>query len=178
MRIGIDFDNTLARYDDVFLRCASERGLLNAGFTGGKRAVRDAIRRGPGGELRWQCLQGHVYGEGIAGAGLFDGADAFLRRCRSEHATVLIVSHKTAELRDAALGWMRQNAFLEPERYGIGLEDVYWESTREDKLTRIRALQCTHFIDDLEEVLGHPDFPGGVVRLLLAPDREDRKSVV
>ena len=83
MRIGLDFDNTLIDYDRVFLAAARERGLVAPDFTGSKREVRDAIRLLPDGELAWQRLQGHVYGAGIGGAVLFDGADQFLQRCRA-----------------------------------------------------------------------------------------------
>ena len=34
-------------------------------------------------------------------------------------------------------------------------------------------LGCTHFIDDLEEVLAHPDFPVAVERLLFDPYTEN-----
>ncbi len=83
MRIGIDFDNTIITYDDVFLATARERGLVGADFAGRKQAIRDAIRLLPDGELSWQKLQGQVYGKGIAQAAMFEGVDAFLRRCRS-----------------------------------------------------------------------------------------------
>ena len=43
----------------------------------------------------WQQLQGYVYGAGIDGAVLFDGVDAFLRRCRGDRTRGFIVSHKT-----------------------------------------------------------------------------------
>jgi hypothetical protein len=44
---------------------------------------------------------------------------------------------------------------------------VYFEGTRTEKIARIVALGCTHFIDDLEEVFDDPAFPSGVERLLL-----------
>jgi hypothetical protein len=52
--------------------------------------------------------------------------------------------------------------------HGIARRDVYFESTRAEKLKRIAALTLTHFIDDLEEVLTDPDFPPGVERILFA----------
>ena len=47
--------------------------------------------------------------------------------------------------------------------------NVYFESTRAEKIERIIALSCTHFIDDLEEVFDDPAFPSNVERLLLSP---------
>jgi hypothetical protein len=175
LRIGIDFDNTLIRYDEVFLAVARERKLLGSMFSGNKQAVRDAIRRLPDGEIAWQRLQGQVYGKGIAKAAMFEGVDAFLRHCRAARHQVFIVSHKTelghadpdrVNLREAALGWMEAHGFFAPDIYGIARGNVFFEATRREKLRRIAALNCTYFIDDLEEVLTDPAFPAGVNRIL------------
>src|SRR5882724_12220006 len=120
-RVGIDFDNTIVTYDEVFRASARERGLIDARFSGSKQAVRDFIRLLPDGEFAWQRLQGHVYGNGIVGAAMFEGVDSFLRRCRAEGSTVFIVSHKTeyghhdaarVNLRKAALDWMTGQGFF------------------------------------------------------------------
>src|SRR5258708_39666194 len=83
MRIGLDFDNTIIRYDEVFLQAARERGLLGADFVGTKQQIRDAIRGLPDGEAKWQALQGYVYGSGMGGATLFGGLPEFLRRAQT-----------------------------------------------------------------------------------------------
>lgn len=175
LRIGIDFDNTIISYDDVFLATARAWGLLRADFTGSKQAICDFIRLLPDGELSWQKLQGHVYGKGLDHAAMFEGVDAFLRRCRLSNAQVVIVSHKTefghhdperVNLRDAARDWMTKHGFFRGSGYGIARDAVYFEATRQDKLARIRKLGCSHFIDDLEEVLSDPAFPRGVERIL------------
>jgi hypothetical protein len=174
-RVGLDFDNTIISYDDVFLSMAIKRGLVNTDFCGRKQAVRDSIRLLPDGELSWQQLQGQVYGKGIADAAMFEGVDSFLCRCRQENVSVAIVSHKTEfghhdsdriNLRDAARDWMTAHGFFRQDIYAIPAESVYFEETREGKLKRIAALGCTHFIDDLEEVLNDPEFPSGVERIL------------
>jgi hypothetical protein len=175
LRLGIDFDNTLVTYDRVFLARARGSGLLPAGFRGNKQAVRDAIRRLPDGELSWQRLQGYVYGQGIGGAAMFAGVDRFLRRCRRDGHAVFIVSHKTEyanhdpariNLRAAALDWMETRGFFDPRKYAIPRANVFFEDTRAGKLARIASLQCTHFIDDLIEVLADPGFPPGVGRVM------------
>jgi hypothetical protein len=176
-RIGIDFDNTIVGYDKVFLAAARERQLVGEHFVGDKRAIRDAVRLLPDGELKWQRLQGYVYGRGISDAVMFDGLDRFLRRCRSEAHTVMIVSHKTeyghfdanqVKLRQAAHSWMTAQGFFREDRYGIFSNHIFFESTRAEKLQRIADLACTHFIDDLEEVLSDPSFPPTVARILFA----------
>src|ERR1700687_4381644 len=95
LRIGIDFDNTIISYDDVFRSVAKRCGLIDPEFSGSKQAERDAIRVLPDGELAWQRLQGHVYGRGIDKAVMFEGVDGFLRRCRAAGHGVFVVSHKT-----------------------------------------------------------------------------------
>lgn len=176
-RIGIDFDNTIICYDAVFVAAAIDRGLVPGDFTGTKRSVRDAIRLLPDGELNWQRLQGHVYGRGIAGATPFDGLEDFLQRCRRGGHSIAIVSHKTeyghfdparVNLREAALCWMEGRGFFG----AIRREDIHFEGTRAEKLARIGALELTHFIDDLREVLDDPDFPPGVERILFAGDAD------
>ena len=182
LRIGIDFDNTLVTYDEVFRSAARSRGLIGEGFSGTKQAVRDNIRLLPDGETSWQTLQGHVYGKGIVDAVMFEGADNFLRRCRTEGSLVFVVSHKTefghydparVNLRRAALDWMAARGFFQPEGYGIPIENVFFEGTRDEKLARIANLKCTHFIDDLEEVLADPKFPSGVTRILFSDTAQD-----
>lgn len=178
-RIGLDFDNTLIRYDAVFLRAARERGLVGPDCAGRKQAVRDQIRRLPSGEIHWQKLQGYVYGKGIAAATMFEGVDRFLRRCAQEGAAIVIVSHKTeyghddsdrVNLRDAAHAWMQARGFFSARGFGISADSVFFEGTRADKLTRIGALGCTHFVDDLEEVIADPRFPRSVTPILFSAD--------
>jgi hypothetical protein len=179
LRIGVDFDNTIITYDEVFRASAQSCGLLDAKFAGNKQAVRDAVRLLPDGERAWQRLQCEVYGKGIARAVMVDGFGAFLRRCWSENCSIVIVSHKTlyaamdpdrTDLRQAALKWMDAQNLLEGER-AIGRTNVYFENTRAEKIRRIATLGLTHFIDDLEEVLGDPSFPSDVKGILFGNER-------
>jgi hypothetical protein len=174
-RIGIDFDNTIISYQQAFLETAREYRLLPEHFIGAKQAVRDQIRLLPDGEREWMRLQGFVYGKGIGKAAPFDGVAEFLRRCHKQGDMVFIVSHKTefghfdtsgVNLRQAARDWIKTQGFLHHDEYGLSLENVYFEETRAAKLDRIGALECTHFIDDLEEVLCDPTFPPQVKRIL------------
>jgi hypothetical protein len=177
MRIGLDFDNTIIRYDEVFRAAARQRNLLPPDFAGTKQEVREAIRLLPDGELKWQALQGHVYGKGIGGAELFRGLSGFLRRVKARGDTVLIVSHKTrfghfdqdrVDLREAALNWMSERDFFAAAGFGIRRQDVHFLSTRDEKLARIGELGCDVFVDDLQEVLDDPAFPSQVRRILLS----------
>jgi hypothetical protein len=178
LRIGLDFDNTIITYDEVFCALAKCRGLIENAFSGRKQALRDAVRLLPDGELAWQRLQGEVYGKAIAQAKIVTGVADFLGRCRIEGCSVAIVSHKTeyghydpdrVNLRKAALDWMMAADLF--NGHGIVPENVYFENTRNEKLARIAKLSVDYFIDDLEEVLSDPDFPPRVTRILFADSK-------
>jgi len=185
MLIGIDFDNTLVTYDRVFRDAAVARGLIEPDFTGTKQQIRDRIRLLPDGELAWQRLQGFVYGKGIGRAQMCEGADRFLRRAFAEGFPIAVVSHKTeyghydsdrVNLHECARAWMRANGFFAIDGYAIPAENVFFEATRAEKLQRIASLGCTHFIDDLEEVLEDPEFPEGISRILFSQNRPIRTT--
>ena len=177
MRLGIDFDNTIASYDELFGRLARECGLLDGDVPAGKTAVRDAVRRGPAGEAGWQRLQALAYGHRVGEAVPFDGVAGVLAACRRAGLDLCIVSHKTRraasepdgpDLRQAALDWMAACGLFGPAT-GLSAARVTFCDTRAEKLAVIRRLGCTHFIDDLPELFREPAFPAGVCRLLFDP---------
>lgn len=175
--LGLDFDNTIVLYDDVFARLGQDSGLLPAGFSGGKRGVRAAIRALDDGEAKWTALQARVYGPGMALAVPSPGLLAFLARVRAAGLVPAIVSHKTefaaadpgTNLRDSARSWIAAQGLTDPAGGGIDPALVFFESTRAEKIERIRALNCRWFVDDLDEVFLEPDFPDGTARLLFTP---------
>jgi hypothetical protein len=179
--VGIDFDNTIISYDGVLHRLALERQLIDAGARKSKKHIRDTIRRGPDGELAWQELQAILYGPAIGDAVLIEGVADFVRACRRRGVRVYVVSHKTAcsnlgrstvNFRTAATTWMRQHRFFDHDGLGFDEQDVFYETTRQEKVARIAALGCTHFIDDLEETFLEQEFPSGVKKLLYNPHAE------
>ena len=95
MRIGLDFDNTLARYDHVFIAEARSEKLVSAKWHGKKTQLRDFLLSAQDGEMLWQKLQGRVYGPNMLQAKLFPGVAQFLIRCKYRGYEVCIVSHKT-----------------------------------------------------------------------------------
>ena len=185
MRLGIDFDNTIVRYDDVFAAAARLRGWIPENFNGTKKQIRDAVRLLDDGETKWQMLQGEVYGKRMAEALPFPGVIDFLRQAQNRNIELFIVSHKTrysafdplkADLRKAALHWLDINRLFDPTIYGLSRDRVFFEDTREDKIARIAELGCSVFIDDLEEVFEHPDFPVGIQRILFASENNASPS--
>lgn len=178
MILGIDFDNTIINYDEIFYTEARERGLIQPSHKRDKKNIRDAIRKIPNGEIEWQKLQACVYGEGIKGAKLVEGVKSFLQACHDQKIKVYIISHKTRysaldpkqiDLRQAAVEWMERNDFFVKKGLGLSAHQLFFESTRGEKISRIKNLQCTHFIDDLEETFLEESFPQNVEQILYRP---------
>jgi len=174
LRIGIDFDNTIACYDAAFYAAALERDLFDAEVAPTKGAVRDYLRR-TGREDAWTELQGYIYGPGMKFAALFPGLVEFLAAARERGIETHIVSHKTLhpylgpkyDLHAAARGFLCERGICDDL---VPSERVHFELTLPQKLSRIATLGCSHFIDDLPELLTERDFPSGADRLLVDPN--------
>ncbi len=174
--IGVDFDNTIVCYDDVFGRAALDLGLVPPHAATSKTAVRDHLRA-VGQEDRWTALQGIIYGPRMSDAPLFPGVAEFFARCRASRRPVAIVSHRTRfpylgerhDLHAAARDFLARHGFHDEAAIGLPRDRVFFEETKEAKLARIEALGCTTFIDDLPELLTDPRFPTGVRRILFGP---------
>jgi hypothetical protein len=175
--IGVDFDNTIVCYDELFWRLARERELIPQDTPPSKGAVRNALRAADREDV-WTELQGYTYGSRMAEARPFPGALEFFHRCRRSGVTAHIISHRTRypylgkrfDLHQAARDWLAAHGFHDPA--GIGLEEsrVHFELTKQNKLARIAAVGCTHFIDDLPEFLEESGFPAGVQGFLFDPN--------
>jgi len=176
--IGIDFDNTIASYDEPMHRLAVERGLISSGLPKNKKLIRDTIRALEDGESKWRALQVFSYGIGMPDARPMEGVKEFMGACKKRGIRVLIVSHKTeyanfgdptVNLREAALRWLEAQGFMDSKRFGVGRDRIYFEGTREEKIARIRTLGVTHFVDDLEETFLEESFPADVAKILISP---------
>lgn len=177
--LGVDLDNTIACYDTAFSVVAHELGLTDIPISLSKSQVKEVVLARPGGDLDWQRLQGQVYGKYIHLATVFPGFVEFLCRSKLAGHSVFIVSHKSehghfdntqVNLRDAALSWMTQHRIIGSDGTALLKSEIFFESTRREKLYRIGSLECTHFIDDLAEVLADPLFPEWTERILFLPD--------
>jgi hypothetical protein len=177
MIVGVDLDNTIVCYDELFYGAALERGWIPPAVEVAKQAVRDHLR-GLGEESRWTELQGYVYGAGMPRARPFPGVNRFFLRCRGEGIPVFVISHRTryphlgdrCDLHQAARQWLAAAGFHQPDGIGLPEERVFLEETREEKLCRIREVGCSHFIDDLPEFLAEPGFPERLRKILFDPN--------
>lgn len=182
LRVGLDFDNTLICYDSVFPALARRHGWLS-GKAASKSQVKEQLLREDGNDLRWQRLQAEAYGSGILKAKAFPGAEAFVRGALKAGHDVFIVSHKSktshfdpsVRLRESALKWLKDNRIVEnghPDPKRIPAKRVLFAATRDEKVAAIAKLGLDLFVDDLPEVLEHPNFPKATLGVLFAGGRD------
>ena len=176
MILGIDFDNTIVCYDQVFHRVAREQNLIPETVPASKGAVRDYLRQ-IGREDAWTEMQGLVYGPRLRDAEPFPGVLEFLSDAVCAGVPIRIISHKTRhpykgprhDLHQAARDWLERHGLFDVARIGLPRDSVYLEPTLAAKLERVASAGCTHFIDDLPELLAEPAFPNGVIKVLFDP---------
>lgn len=167
MRIGIDLDNTLADYRRPLEQLCALHGVSGKPADP-KLALREELRL-RGEEREWTRLQGELYGPLMREADLFAGAADTIRQWKAAGCEVCVVSHRTKhpilgekhDLHAFARSWI--------EGEELGVTDLFFEETKEAKLLRIGSLRCDLFIDDLPEILLHPEFPSATRKILFDP---------
>ncbi len=160
IKLGIDFDNTLITYDLLFKKAALEKNLIPINFPESKSLIRNYLRE-KGQEKLFTILQGEVYGSRIFEASQSEGMYDSLSKAKKNGIELFIISHKTKtpyegpkyNLHNAASNWLEKNLFFEKSGINIPRKNVYFEVTKTNKIKRIESLGCTHFIDDLPEIL-------------------------
>ena len=175
MLLGLDFDNTLISYDRLFRQVALEKAWIPAGTAAQKNAVRDHLRA-VGKEDNWTRLQGEVYGSRILEAEPYEGMQAALKLLAARDIAMRIVSHKTRtpylgepwDLHAAARGWLEQQGFHDRQGLAWAPDQVFFELSKEAKIARILALGCTHYVDDLPEILDM--LPDHIDKIYFAPN--------
>lgn len=174
MLVGLDFDNTIVLYDELFRRLAVERYGMPDAVPPSKVAVRAWFWSQPEGNTPWTELQGVVYGTRIQDAELAPGVEEFLTACVARGVHLAIVSHKTqypalgprVDLRAAARDFLAAKGLLDSQRTGLTLEQVSFCPTRDAKVAEIARRGCDAFVDDLPEVFSHPAFPAATRKVL------------
>lgn len=167
VRIGIDLDNTLIDYRRPLKRLCASHGLPGSPADP-KWALREELRS-RGEECEWTRLQGELYGPLMQEAELFAGAADTIRQWKAAGCLVYVVSHRTQhpivgekhDLHAFARRWIDERQ--------LDVADVFFEKTKEAKLMRIGFLRCDIFIDDLPEILLHPEFPAATRKILFDP---------
>jgi len=177
MRIGIDFDNTIVRYNELFHRIALEQDLITYDTAMTKSGVRSYLCS-LGRETDWTILQGLVYGLRMVEAVPYNGLHKFMFWAKSMGHELFIISHRTRlpalgpayDLHAAANAWIIANLQHDSEPY-LKFENIFFETEKSAKIERIRKCRCDLFIDDLPEILLMANFPSSTIRILFDPDK-------
>ncbi|MBI3558304.1 MAG: hypothetical protein HY074_18715, partial [Deltaproteobacteria bacterium] len=162
LKIGVDFDNTIISYRKLFHELAVAQGWVPPQPALSKEQVKSVLLKQDGNDLRWQSLQAKAYGPEILRAAPFEGFREFVSSAALQGHEIVIVSQKSVashydpsvRLREWALRWCAEQKIT-----GIAPGNIFFEATREEKVARISALKLDLFVDDLPEVLEHPEFP-------------------
>jgi len=175
MHLGLDFDNTLISYDILFRKVALEQDLIPQETDSNKNAVRDYLRSADR-EDEWTKLQGEVYGGRILEAAPYPGMKQALRSIAGLNVPLTIVSHKTKtpfmgkqwDLHAAARTWLNQHGMHLSSGPNISHERTFFELTKQAKCDRIVAVGCTHYVDDLPEILEM--LPDTIIKIHFSPE--------
>ena len=176
MRIGLDFDNTIACYDGVFHAAALDRGLIPTTLPHDKNSVRDHLNAS-GRKDAFTELQGYVYGARMDLVQPYSGVRDFVVAARDAGHELFIISHKTPfpllgpryDLHAAARGFLEARGFTGRDGV-IGNEDTFFEATKEEKVARGKALGIDLFVDDLPDVLAMAGWAEKTRKILFDPD--------
>jgi len=168
MRIGIDLDNTIIDYSYSFFKTAKEDNLISNRDPKNKKAIK-SILISKFDENVWTKLQGKIYGEKIMTAKKYKNFDNFVNCMSSKSIEIFIISHKTkypflgkkTNLHNSANLWIKKNV-----NNKIKKKNIYLETTLSKKIKRIKSLKLDYFIDDLEKVLNHKNFPNNCNKIL------------
>lgn len=178
MRIGLDFDNTIACYDEAIKLLADELFELPKELPRTKRALRDFLIN-EGREEEWTAFQGELYGPGMRYAQPFEGAIMTMKVLVDQGHELMIISHRTRwpyagqryDLHKAARNWIH-NQLQAVEVFRMNTKAVHLMCTKNDKLAKIKESRCQIFVDDLPEILESPMFPKSTIGVLFTPSSE------
>ena len=179
--LGLDFDNTIVCYDELFYKIAREKNLIGENTEKTKIAIRKHLQE-KGMDHIFTLLQGEAYGPRILEAKPAEGMLETLYELKEREIPMIIVSHKTKtpyagpkyNLHDSALDWLEYHNFF--AKYGMNWERsrIYLESTKESKIARITSTNCTHYIDDLPDILEM--LPDNITKIHYNPRKEQSNA--
>lgn len=172
-RIGLDFDNTIVCYDDVFKKVCLQFPDYPVKAERGKSSVKEyLVSRGM--EEEWTELQGMVYGPYMEDARPYSRAISVLKRLEALEYELYIISHRTKypyrgerfDLHQHAREWI-DNHLGEIAQFK-GAKNAYFLESLDEKIGKINELGCDYFMDDLKSVLSRDDIEEGVTKILFS----------
>jgi len=167
--IGIDLDNTIIDYSLAYEVISRQFGLETELID--RESIRSFLRLQDDGN-EWQRFQSILYTEGLISARPANGVDKFFELCRQQKVEISIISHKTEKtpihfgnknLRQCAVEWLNENCLV-PNL--VNHDHLYFCATQSEKVLTTNELGCDVFVDDLVEVLVHPELSKNTRKVL------------
>jgi len=180
MLFGFDFDNTLINYNHIFFSQAKKRKLINKNIRKNKNNIKKEIMR-KGNVVEWKKLQSVVYSQKINQAKVNKEMIRILQLLEKEKIKFCIISHKTKfpyygkkiNLHKVSNNWLNKNIFNKKNK--IKKCPCYFETSLDKKIKRIKSMQVTHFVDDLQKVLDK--IPDSIFKILYKEKKLNISSV-
>jgi len=176
IKIGIDFDNTIVNYEDVFYEVAIKKNFLPKSEKLNTKEEVKSYFISLDKENLWTEIQGLVYGKHISHAKKQPSLIEVLEYFKNDNYELFIVSHRTKypylgekiNLHIAAKDWIKNNLNkLIPE------DNIFFEETIENKISRANEIGINYFIDDLEKVLLNKIFSKNIKKILYDPYKKN-----
>ena len=169
--IGIDFDNTIINYNQVFYEVALKKKIIKAYIQKNKDSVKKYLLKNDKYD-DWVKLQGEVYSKYIKYARPFLGSIETITLMLEKKFEIFIISHKTKypysgqkiNLQKPALRWIKKNVC---NYSGLSSKNVIFCETKDLKIQNIKKVKCIAFIDDLEQIFKNRSFPKRCMKILL-----------
>lgn len=180
IRFGFDLDNTLIDYSASVLKYCQINNLKKCDNI---NELKQLLRKSNINNNAWQVAQCWLYTSGLDYANFSEGAIDFIYHLLKKNIEIYIVSHKTEftpnfcerkNLRDSAVTWLKNSEIVNvlPD-----FKNLYFESTRQEKIAQINRLNLDFFVDDLFEVLNDPNLAKSISKYLIGSKNFTSESV-
>ena len=167
MIIGIDLDNTIINYDKTFLNIALKKKIISENKIISKEKLKQKIIKKKSIE-QWKAIQGIAYGKNIYHSDIMKFFHDFIILSKIRKIKIYIISHKTKyghydkkkiQLRKKATQFLISKKIINSDISPILKSNIYFCDTLDQKISKIKELECDFFIDDLYKVINNKNFP-------------------
>jgi len=177
IKLAIDLDNTIINYDDLFYKAARNKLRIHSNIKNKENIKKLIIKKYS--EKKWTEIQSTVYSRKIFQAKIFPGFINEIKKL-SKYCEIFIVSHKTLwpiygkkiNLHNKTKKFLKKKKISFCKNSLIKEENIFFETTKEKKIKRIKRLKPHYFIDDLESIL--KSIPKSVNKILFNNKKNDR----
>jgi hypothetical protein len=158
IKLAIDLDNTIINYDNLFYKAARNKLSIQSNIKNKENIKKLIIKKY--GEKKWTEIQSAVYSQKIFQAKIFPGFINEIKKL-SKYCEIFIISHKTLwpiygkkiNLHNKTKQFLKKKKISFCKNSLIKEENVFFETTKNRKIKRIKRIKPNYFIDDLESVL-------------------------